>query len=361
MQLFNVALGGRSTSTWSATTACRRTGASSARSRAPSEEIDFDAGYHSPNGFSAARSTRRAATTTKPSTAGRGPDRKRPSPRRGDRGDRAARTRLGPRVQWHPEAGERRELFEAFAEAAWPWRRPAASTSDWITPTPGPPPRATALPVRMACRQLDCLHGVAGPADRDQALAQLVDPLRWCDLDPAVALPTARGEQRRRVALVVAVAPGVWRCVSTSGRCCTSVPPQAMLQHLHPAADAQHRHVARESRVRQRQLEAVALRPRSVRLRVRLRAVAGRVDAGAAREHQAVEQVEQLAHWPPRHPAAAAAPARPPRTRPANTRAGTGCTPRPTHPRKPVRWPRRYRDVRGRLTAARSRGTSPSR
>ena len=80
-------------------------------------------------------------------------------------------------VQWHPEAGERRELFEAFAEAARASGAPQ-------------PPRATGsprclvllrVPQHSQCvwlaGQLDRLHGVAGPADRDQALAQLVDPL----------------------------------------------------------------------------------------------------------------------------------------------------------------------------------------
>ena len=60
-----------------------------------------------------------------------------------------------------------------------------------------------------------------------------------------------------------------------------------------PAADPEHRHVALQRPPRQRELEAVALGPGAPRLGVRLGAVAGGVDVGAAGEQQRVDPVEQ--------------------------------------------------------------------
>ena len=64
------------------------------------------------------------------------------------------------------------------------------------------------------------------------------------------------------------------------------------VDQLHPAADAQQRHVALDRRARERDLEGVALGHRVDGLRMRLLAVAGGVDVGAAREHQAVDQLQ---------------------------------------------------------------------
>ena len=66
------------------------------------------------------------------------------------------------------------------------------------------------------------------------------------------------------------------------------------VQHLAPAADGQHGHVARERALEERELGAVALGPRPVRLGVRLGAVGLRVEVGAAGEDEPVERVERL-------------------------------------------------------------------
>ena len=70
-------------------------------------------------------------------------------------------------------------------------------------------------------------------------------------------------------------------------------PADRHVDQLHPAADPQHRHVALQRPPGQGQLEGVALGPGALRLRVRLGAVARRVDVGAARQEQRVDPVEQ--------------------------------------------------------------------
>ena len=66
------------------------------------------------------------------------------------------------------------------------------------------------------------------------------------------------------------------------------------VQHLRPAADGEHRQVALERSLHQRQLEVVALADHPRRLGVRLLAVQLRIEIRAARENQAVEGVERL-------------------------------------------------------------------
>jgi hypothetical protein len=66
------------------------------------------------------------------------------------------------------------------------------------------------------------------------------------------------------------------------------------VQHLAPAADRQHGHVARERALEEHELRAVALGARPVRRGMRLGAVALRVEVGAAREDEAVESVQGL-------------------------------------------------------------------
>jgi len=68
------------------------------------------------------------------------------------------------------------------------------------------------------------------------------------------------------------------------------------VQHLQAAADGEHRHVARESALEQGELGAVARRPNTLRLGVRLRAVRLGIEVVAAREQQPVEHVERLLH-----------------------------------------------------------------
>jgi len=90
------------------------------------------------------------------------------------------------------------------------------------------------------------------------------------------------------------------------------------VHHLHPAADAQHRQVALERIVDEGQLERVAVWRDGGERRVRLRAVAGRVDVAPEAEQHAVRVVErgraggpvlevgqQQRHGPGRHERAA--------------------------------------------------------
>ena len=66
------------------------------------------------------------------------------------------------------------------------------------------------------------------------------------------------------------------------------------VQHLHSAADAEQRQIARERPQGEGDLETIAVRVRAADLRMGLLAVAGRVDVGAAPEDQRIEAVEQL-------------------------------------------------------------------
>ena len=66
------------------------------------------------------------------------------------------------------------------------------------------------------------------------------------------------------------------------------------VHELHAAADAEQRDVALERAARQCDLERVALGPRALGHRVRLGAVAGGVEVGAAGEDQPVDDVEHL-------------------------------------------------------------------
>ena len=66
------------------------------------------------------------------------------------------------------------------------------------------------------------------------------------------------------------------------------------VQHLRAAADREHRHVALERRLEQRELAVVATLLRRVGCGVRLRAVRGRVDVRPAREDDPVERGERL-------------------------------------------------------------------
>ena len=65
-------------------------------------------------------------------------------------------------------------------------------------------------------------------------------------------------------------APGVWRCRSSRSQVLLERPAAGHVEHLHPAADAQHGHVTLERAVGQRELEAVALGPGPVGLGVGL-------------------------------------------------------------------------------------------
>ena len=66
------------------------------------------------------------------------------------------------------------------------------------------------------------------------------------------------------------------------------------VEHLHPTADPEHRHVALHRAAHERDLGLVALRDGAVRRRVGLGAVQRRIDVVAAGEDQPVDQVERL-------------------------------------------------------------------
>ena len=94
------------------------------------------------------------------------------------------------------------------------------------------------------------------------------------------------GERPRRV-LVLLVAHDL-------GQVLHEVTSERHVQDLRAAADGQNRHVARERRLEQGQLAAVALRDDTLGLRVRFLAVHLRVEVRAAGEHDPVEDVQRL-------------------------------------------------------------------
>ena len=69
---------------------------------------------------------------------------------------------------------------------------------------------------------------------------------------------------------------------------------QGHVEQLHPAADAEHGHVALERAADERDLSLIPFGHRAFRLRMRLGPKRRRVDIGAAGEDQAVEPVEHL-------------------------------------------------------------------
>ena len=87
--------------------------------------------------------------------------------------------------------------------------------------------------------------------------------------------------------------PGSGRCRScptTSGRCCSRRPASVHRHDLQATTDAQHRQVACQGTVKQRELTGVAIGPPANSLCMRLLAVELRVQVGAASENQTVER-----------------------------------------------------------------------
>ena len=161
---------------------------------------------------------------------------------------------------------------------------------------------------RRAVGQLDRLGQVVQGRDAadDQPLAEPVDAL------VVVGLGRVRDLARRR-ARPASPRSGMtsWSAPSkepTTRRCSPWPKRLGQVLHqraaagdvdqLHAPADAEHRQVALDRRAGQRDLERVALGHRVDGLRVRPLAVAGRVDVGAAGEHQPVDQRRA----PPRDP-----------------------------------------------------------
>ena len=158
----------------------------------------------------------------------------------------------------------------------------------------------------------------AQPA-RDDALAELIEPLvvRRLHLGALGADHPRRQRARLEPDAVVREHAGRVPVEREIVEMLGERPALDHVQHLHAAADAQHGHVALERARAEAELEAVALRPGRADLRMRLRAVGGGVDVGAAREDQAVEHVEHLVgtlgehvvgRQDQRHPARAVAP-----------------------------------------------------
>ena len=134
----------------------------------------------------------------------------------------------------------------------------------------------------------------------------------WYEFDPRLLRPQRGGQARagrdaQRVARVrghvglvddrphheppaVPVAARVRRGVADQR------PAARHVEQLHPAADPEHRQPARERPARQLQLELVAVARVRRHLRVRLAAVARRVDVGAEPEHDAVGRVQDRVH-----------------------------------------------------------------
>ena len=152
-------------------------------------------------------------------------------------------------------------------------------------------------------RHLDRLDEVVehAPAARHEPVAEPVDGLVVVRLGAVHELAARpRGErslgepdvvvgvvERAEPAPVVAVADVV-------GQVLDQRPAERDVEQLHAAADAEQRQVALDRPARERDLRRVALGPRPGRAVVRLGAVGGRVEVGAAREDQRVEVVEHL-------------------------------------------------------------------
>ena len=161
---------------------------------------------------------------------------------------------------------------------------------------------------RSRSADLDRLdRAVVGPAGGDESVRRAGRPpgdgrsRRRC----AVAEPSGDPAAGRRAATSCRpCTPTVGQCESsptTSGRCWTQVPPSATVEHLHAAADAEHRQVAPRPRPA---TSAISQASRSDRgrpgLRVARRVVPRRVDVRAAGEHQAVRRPSSTASRPRR-------------------------------------------------------------
>ena len=79
-----------------------------------------------------------------------------------------------------------------------------------------------------------------------------------------------------------------------SGRCWTRSPPRATFSSWTPRHTGEHRHIALERRLEERELAPVAPRLGLVRLGMGLGTVERGIEVGAAREHDSVEQPERL-------------------------------------------------------------------
>src|SRR4051812_46612975 len=143
-------------------------------------------------------------------------------------------------------------------------------------------------------------RAVVRPREGHEALAEPAGPLVVVGLDLA-ALAEQRGGARagREAHLVVPEDAGVELVLLVAddvGEVLHEVAAARDVQDLDAAADREHRHVPLERRAQERELRRVPLRANAVRLRVRVGAVVGRIEVGAAGEDEPVERVERLLH-----------------------------------------------------------------
>ena len=177
-------------------------------------------------------------------------------------------------------------------------------------PRPAPRSPAASRPPRGARRRRGRSGGRAARSPRpgrrptDQPLTTSPSPSRstpwwWWDMTTQPVGPGGAAGERSPAPAAPGASPKVpatvrWRLVADRLRqVLVERAAERDVEQLHPAADPEQRHVALQRPPRQRELEGVALGPGALRLRVRLGAVAGRVDVGAAGQEQRVDAVEQ--------------------------------------------------------------------
>ena len=213
-----------------------------------------------PRAGAAARRDRRARPRRQAGNASLARARpRRRSPRRPPAGISAITSSVAGSMTWIIDVGAPRMRARAPP-------RPARRSRGCARPPPGATARRAA---KRRAGQLDRLDDVVVGRSRSRPAPSPSSstPWWWCDLTAVCSPPTARAasEPGSRRDLVVAEGAGRVPVVvvpDASGRCWLSVPPQAHVQHLHAAADPQHRHVALE------------------RARARARARSGRARAG---------------------------------------------------------------------------------
>src|SRR2546423_14044641 len=143
---------------------------------------------------------------------------------------------------------------------------------------------------------LDPLDGaVLGPGDLTEACADSIDALVMMRHDSAATLADARrGIDADRVLRELPEYLAVLLVPHDLGQVLDDVAAPGDVEHLEATADREHRQLACERGLEQRELAAVALGVRARRLRMRLRAVLVGLQVVAAGEDEAVEHVEHL-------------------------------------------------------------------
>ena len=117
-----------------------------------------------------------------------------------------------------------------------------------------------------------------------------------CSSSPAARAASEPGVRRTSWSESLEAARGaaVLLVAELVGQVLAERPAEGHVDQLHPAADAEHRHVAFDGAHGERELRAVALGHQMLGRRVHVGAVAGGVDVVAAGQDQPVEQIEHL-------------------------------------------------------------------